>query len=85
MSSSNDWSAGLYPMTKIGTNEWQTIVPSVAGDTLAYKFDLNGTWTNVEEGSSCSYVSNRSFYFNGADSTYTAADTVGDWAALNGC
>ena len=85
MSSSNDWSAGLYPMTKIGTNEWQTIVPSVAGDTLAYKFDLNGTWTNVEEGSSCSYVSNRSFYFNGADSSYTAADTVVDWTGLNGC
>ncbi|MBR7831104.1 fibronectin type III domain-containing protein [Actinospica sp. MGRD01-02] len=85
MSSSNDWSAGLYPMTKIATNEWQIIVPSFSGDTLAYKFDLNGTWTNVEEGSSCSYVSNRSFYFNGADSTYTASDTVTNWAALNGC
>jgi hypothetical protein len=30
-------------------------------------------------------VSNRSFYFNGADSTYTASDTVADWAGLNGC
>jgi hypothetical protein len=34
--------------------------PAVSGDTLAYKFDLNGTWTNVEEGSSCGYVANRS-------------------------
>ena len=85
MSSSNDWSAGLYPMTKIATDEWQIIVPAVSGDTLAYKFDLNGTWTNVEEGSSCSDMANRSFYFNGADSSYTAADTVADWAGLNGC
>jgi glucoamylase len=85
MSSANDWTADLYPMTQIGTDEWQIIVPAVSGDTLAYKFDLNGTWTNVEEGSSCSYVANRSFYFNGADSSYTASDTVTDWAGLDGC
>lgn len=85
MSSSDDWSASLYPMTKIGTDEWQIIVPAVSGSTLSYKFDLNGTWTNVEEGSSCGYVNNRSFYFNGADSSYTASDTVTDWAGLNGC
>ena len=85
MSSANDWLAGLYPMTKIGTNQWQILVPSNAGDTLAYKFDLNGTWTNVEEGSSCAYVNNRSFAFNGADSSYTASDSVLTWAGLNGC
>jgi hypothetical protein len=85
MSSSNDWAAGLYPLTKTGTNEWQIIVPAVSGNTLMYKLDLNGTWTNVEEGSSCSYVSNRSFLFNGADSSYTASDTVTDWAGYNGC
>jgi glucoamylase len=85
MSSANDWAANLYPMTKTGTDEWQIDVPAVSGSTLAYKFDLNGTWTNVEEGSSCSYVNNRSFAFNGADSTYTAADTVVAWAGLNGC
>jgi glucoamylase len=85
MSSSNDWTADLYPMTQIGTDEWQTIVPAVSGNTLEYKFDLNGTWSNVEEGSSCSYVANRDFYFNGADSSYTASDTVVDWEGLNGC
>jgi chitodextrinase len=85
MSSANDWNASLYSMTKIATDEWQIIVPAVSGDTLAYKFDLNGTWTNVEEGSSCSNLANRSFYFNGADSSYTASDTVADWAGLNGC
>jgi glucoamylase len=85
MSSSNDWSAGLYPMTKIAANEWQIIVPAVSGSTLQYKFDLNGTWTNVEDGSSCSYVNNRTFTFNGADSSATANDTVVAWAGLNGC
>lgn len=85
MSSANDWSAGLYPMTKIGTNQWQIIVPGVSGNTLQFKFDLNGTWTNVEEGSSCGYVNNRTFLFNGADSSYTASDTVVTWAGLNGC
>jgi len=85
MSSSNDWLAGLYPLTKTGTDEWQVIVPAVSGTTLLYKLDLNGTWTNVEEGSSCSTVSNRSFYFNGSGSSYTASDTVIDWGGYNGC
>jgi glucoamylase len=85
MSSANDWNAALYPMTKIGTDEWQMLVPAVSGSTLEYKFDLAGSWANVEEGSSCAFESNRSFYFNGADSSYTASDTVTDWAGLNGC
>jgi glucoamylase len=85
MSSANDWAAGLYPMNKIGTNEWQILVPSVSGRTLDYKFDLNGTWSHVEETGSCGTVANRTFYFNGAGSSYTASDTVGDWAGLNGC
>ena len=84
-SDSNDWNAALYPMTKIGTDEWQMLVPAVSGSTLAYKFDLAGTWANVEEGGSCAFENNRSFYFNGADSSYTASDTVTDWAGLNGC
>jgi glucoamylase len=85
MSSGADWSPGLYPMTRIGTDEWRILVPAVSGSTLEYKFDLNGTWTNVEETSSCGSVANRNFYFNGADSSNTAGDTVGGWAGLNGC
>ena len=85
MSASNDWLAGLYPLTNIAANEWQVIVPAVSGSTLLYKLDLNGTWTNVEEASSCANQANRTFYFNGADSSYTAADTVADWGGLNGC
>ncbi|MBR7836159.1 alpha amylase C-terminal domain-containing protein [Actinospica durhamensis] len=85
MSSANDWSPGLYPMTLIGTDEWQAIVPAVSGTTLSYKLDLNGTWSNVEETSTCGSVANRSFYFNGADSSYTASDTVGAWEGLGSC
>ena len=85
MSASNDWNPGLYPLTKIGSNQWQIIVPAVSGSTLQFKFDLNGTWTNVEEAASCGSVANRSFYFNGSGSSYTAGDTVVNWAGLNGC
>jgi glucoamylase len=85
MSSSNDWLAGLHPLTKTGANAWQIIVPAVPGSTLMYKFDLNGTWTNVEEGGSCGYLSNRDFVFSGANSSYTASDTLTDWAGYNGC
>ncbi len=85
MSSANDWNPGLYPLTEIGSNQWQIIVPAVSGSTLQYKFDLNGTWTNVEEAASCGSVANRSFYFNGSGSSYTANDTVVNWAGLNGC
>jgi alpha-amylase len=85
IASSTDWEPGLHPMTRIGTDEWQAVVHAVSGTTLQYKFDLNGTWTNVEDGSGCADVANRTFYFNGANSNYTAADQVVDWAGLDGC
>jgi alpha-amylase len=86
IASSTDWEPGLHPMTRIsGTDEWQAVVHAVSGTTLEYKFDLNGTWTNVEEGADCADLANRTFYFNGANSDYTAADQVADWAGLNGC
>ena len=83
--SSTDWEPGLHPMTRIGTDEWQAVVHAVSGTTLQYKFDLNGTWTNVEEGAGCADLANRTFYFNGANSDYTATDQVDDWAGLSGC
>jgi glucoamylase len=85
MSSSDDWNPGLYPLTKIASNEWQITVSAVSGSTLSYKFDLGGAWANVEEGGSCSSVANRSFYFNGSGSSYTATDTVVNWAGYSGC
>ncbi len=85
MSSAADWQPNLYPMTRTGTDTWQVIVPAVSGTTLAYKFDLDGSWANGEEAASCGTQANRSFYFNGSGSSYTASDTVADWQGLNGC
>jgi hypothetical protein len=72
-------------MTRIGTDAWQAVVHAASGTTLQYKFDLNGTWSNVEESAACGNLANRTFYFNGAGSTYTANDTVGAWAGLAAC
>ena len=83
--SSTDWEPGLHPMSQIGTDKWQAVVHAVSGTTLEYKFDLNGTWTNVEESEDCANQANRTFFFNGANSDYTAADEVYDWAGLDGC
>ena len=85
ISSSTDWEPGLHPMARIGTDTWQAVVHAVSGTTLQYKFDLNGTWSNVEEAAACGNLANRTFYFNGAGSEYTANDNVSDWAGLNGC
>jgi alpha-amylase len=83
--SSTDWEPGLHPMTRIGTDEWQAVVHTASGTTLQYKYDLNGTWSDVEETADCANSANRTFYFNGAGSEYTANDTVGGWADLAGC
>ena len=49
-----------------------------------YKFTL-GSWSNVEETSSCGYVANRTFGFDTADETYTANDTVAAWEGVGSC
>jgi len=83
MSSANDWVANEIPMTKTGTNTWTLNVSAVSGTTLQYKFDL-GTWDNTEETSSCGALANRTFYFNGSGSSYTANNTVTAWKGY-GC
>jgi alpha-amylase len=85
ITSGTDWEPGLHPMTRIGADEWQAVVHAVSGTTLQYKFDLGGTWTNVEDAAGCAYQANRTFNFNGANSNSTAADAVYAWAGLNGC
>ena len=49
-----------------------------------YKFTL-GSWSSVEETSSCGYVGNRTFGFDTAGQTYTASDTVAAWEGVGGC
>jgi glucoamylase len=76
-----DWASNGIPMTRVSATEWSATISSVADATLAYKYDLGGTWTNVEETSSCGYVANRSMSVNGG----TVTDTVANWAGEGSC
>jgi hypothetical protein len=83
--SSDNWAAPDYPMIQTGPDTWTLTITSVPVADFQYKFDLNGTWNNTEETSSCGYVANRAFNFNDQDATYTANDTVGAWQGLGSC
>ena len=83
--SSANWAAQDYPMIKTGPYTWTLTITGVPVANFQYKFDLNGTWNNVEETSSCGYVNNRNFGFNDQDATYTANDTVAAWQGIGGC
>ena len=82
--SSDNWLAYDYPMIQTGPDTWTLTITGVPIAAFQYKFTL-GSWSNVEETSSCGYVANRSFNFNTADTTYTATDTVGAWEGIGGC
>jgi glucoamylase len=77
----SDWAANGIPMTQVNPNEWTATVYSTADTTLSYKYDLGGSWSNVEETSSCGYVSNRSMSVNGG----TENDTVANWEGPGAC
>ncbi|MBV9450014.1 MAG: hypothetical protein JO345_29420 [Streptosporangiaceae bacterium] len=82
--SADDWIATDYPMTRTGTNTWTLTITGVPTAAFQYKFTL-GSWSTVEETSSCGFVSNRAFSFTTADATFTANDTVAAWQGSGGC
>jgi len=82
--SSADWIAADYPMLQTGPDTWTLTITGVPVAAFQYKFTL-GSWNNVEETSSCGFVSNRTFGFNTADSSNTANDTVAGWQGIGGC
>jgi alpha-amylase len=82
--SADDWIATDYPMIKTGTGTWTLTITGVPTAAFQYKFTL-GSWASVEETSGCGSVANRTFGFDTADTSYTAADTVAAWAGLGGC
>jgi glucoamylase len=84
MKSSQDWGAAEIPMIKTGSDTWTLTIAGAASSSFQYKFDL-GNWTNVEETSSCGYVSNRNFGFGSAGSSFIANDTVANWGGIGGC
>jgi glucoamylase len=80
----DDWLATDYPMIRTGTDTWTLTITGVPVADFQYKFTL-GSWSAVEETSSCGYVSNRTFGFDTASQTYTATDTVAAWQGVGGC
>ncbi len=56
-------------------------VSAAADATLSYKYDLGGTWANVEETAGCGFASNRSMSVDGG----TQNDTVAAWAGEASC
>jgi hypothetical protein len=44
-----DWAANGIPMTRVSADEWTATVQAAADATLSYKYDLSGTWANVEK------------------------------------
>jgi glucoamylase len=82
--SSDDWVAADYPMIRTGTGTWTLTITGVPVADFQYKFTL-GSWTSVEETSSCGFVANRTFGFNTANASYTANDVVAAWQGTGGC
>lgn len=76
-----DWASNGVAMTRVDATHWTATIQSTASTTLAYKYDLGGTWNNVEETTACGYVSNRSMAVNGG----SVADTVGNWEGPSTC
>jgi glucoamylase len=76
-----DWNPAGIRMTQVSATEWTTTLHAAMATTLQYKYDLNGTWNNVEETASCGYVDNRTMSVDNG----TQSDTVATWDALNGC
>jgi glucoamylase len=82
--SADNWIATDYPMIKTGANTWTLTLTGVPVAAFQYKFTL-GSWSNVEETSSCGFVSNRAFTFSTANQTYTVNDGVAAWAGVGSC
>ena len=77
----SDWAANGIPMTRLNAHTWTATIQAAAAATLSYKYDLGGSWGNVEETASCGYVANRGMAVNGG----TVSDAVAAWAGLDGC
>jgi alpha-amylase len=77
----SDWAAGGIPMTRVSADERTATVTAAADATLSYKYDLGGSWSNVEETAGCGSVANRSVSVNGG----TVNDTVANWGGPGAC
>jgi len=76
-----DWAANGIPMTRVSATRWTATISAAAGATLSYKYDLAGSWNNVEKSVSCADIGNRSMAVNGG----TENDTVVNWGGPSAC
>jgi glucoamylase len=76
-----DWAANGIPMTRVSATRWTATVTAAANATLSYKYDLGGTWSNVEKNANCADIGNRSMSVNGG----TVNDTVANWGGPGAC
>jgi len=76
-----DWAANGIPMTRVSATRWTATVTAAANATLSYKYDLGGTWSNVEKNAACADTSNRSMGVNGG----TVNDTIANWGGPGAC
>ncbi len=76
-----DWAANGIPMTRVSATRWTATVEAAAGATLSYKYDLGGSWANVEKNADCGDTGNRSMNVNGG----TENDTVANWGGPAAC
>jgi glucoamylase len=77
----SDWAANGVPMTRVSATEWTATIDAAAGTTLSYKYDLGGSWNNVEKNADCGDIGNRSMSVNGG----TVNDTVANWGGPSVC
>jgi len=77
----SDWAANGIPMTRISAGKWAATIDASADSTLSYKYDLGGSWTNVEKNADCADIGNRSMSVNGG----TENDTVANWGGPGAC
>ena len=77
----SDWASNGIPMTRVSATKWTATIYAAAGTTLSYKYDLGGTWNNVEETATCGSVGNRSMTLGGG----TQNDAVANWTGPGAC
>jgi alpha-amylase len=77
----SDWEPNGIAMTPLSSTEWTATITATADTTLSYKYDLDGSWSSVEETASCGYVANRSMSINGG----SESDTVAAWDGVSPC
>jgi glucoamylase len=77
----SDWAANGVPMTRVSAGKWTATIQAAASTALSYKYDLGGSWSNVEKNAACADIGNRSMSVNGG----TENDTVANWGGPGAC